>query len=364
MTFLIFFIILAILIISHEFGHFLFAKLAKVKVEEFGFGFPPKIFWFKKGETIYSFNLFPIGGFVKILGENDETKDLNNQSSKEEDSGNFSFKPLSVKIGIIAAGVFFNFLLAWIIFSFGSVVGFPTEINDEANAPNAKVLIVDIAKNSPAEKVGLIPGDIITRLLHEAEPRVISKSFEVREFVSEHKGEEITIFYERGNETFSLNITPRISSPEGEGALGVAMARVDILKTPFYKAPWEGFKRASFAVIFIAGGFYNLFADLFSGVNVSGQIAGPVGIFSIIKTQSQFGIMNIINFTALLSLVLVVVNILPFPALDGGRILFLIIEKLKGSPINAKVANAIHTAGFALLLLLMLVVTYNDIMRL
>jgi regulator of sigma E protease len=355
MAILIFLIILIILILSHEFGHFLFAKLNRVKVEEFGFGFPPKIFWFKKGETIYSFNLFPIGGFVKILGEDAVPSDKDNVDA----SKNFAFKPVYIRAVIISSGVLFNLILAWILLSVNFAAGMPTQINDESAALDPQIVVTEVIGNSPAKKAGLAPGDRINGF-QEIGP--VSTVSEIQKFIREHKGEEITVLYSRNGKDFSATIVPRPDPPEGEGSLGIAMARVGIVKSPWHLSLWLGLKETVFLTAFIAQAFFYLITGLFKGVGFD-QIAGPLGIFSVVSGISQMGFIYLVRFAAILSINLAILNIIPFPGLDGGRLLFLAIEKIKGSPVNYKIANFVHGLGFAFLIIMLILITYNDFLR-
>ena len=367
MVFLIFFIIIAVLILSHEFGHFLAAKLTNTKVEEFGFGFPPKIFWRKRGETIYSFNLFPIGGFVKILGE-DGQSDVKHSVLDAEESRNFSFKSAGVQALIVSAGVLFNLILAWILISISLSLGSFQQIDDNFAEENIKpqVIIVEVQKGSPAESAGLLPGDILIgyRIAElsgyaMAEP---TKMSEVQNFINSNRGKKIEITYKRGDVLFSSSAQLKDAKAE-EGALGIAMARVAVIQEPWYAAIFKGLKQTAFLVFAVSAGIFYFIIGLFQGVGFE-QVAGPVGIFNIVGKTAQFGLSHLIQLTALLSINLAIINFFPFPALDGGRLIVVLVEKIKGSPINYKVINLIHSVGFALLIFLMFLVTYQDILRL
>lgn len=349
MSILIFLIILAVLVFSHELGHFLVAKKSGIRVDEFGFGFPPRLFKFTKGETLYSINLIPFGGFVKIHGEEGENK---------EDVRSFSSKSISIRAGVIIAGVFFNLILAWLLYSSGYVVGAPASIDSNlygAEIKNEKIMIIDVAKNSPAEAVGLAVGDSILGF---------SKIEEVQEFLNSNKGEEVVLSYKHGNMDYNVKITPRENPPEGEGAVGIAMDEIGIVKLPIHWAIWEGLKTTLRNTIFIAVSIINFIYDAFKGVAGFDNIAGPVGIVKITGVAAGLGLSSLFSFIAFLSINLAVINILPFPALDGGRLLFLLIEKIKGSPVSQKINGVIHGVGLAILLILMLAVTYHDILKL
>lgn len=368
MTFLIFFIIIAVLILSHEFGHFLAAKLTNTKVEEFGLGFPPKIFWLKKGETVYSFNLFPIGGFVKILGEDGAPAEKEigfSGSDAASPSRNFSFKSATVQALIVSAGVLFNLILAWLFISISLNLGTFQQIDDNLPAPTANVMIVEVQKDSPAESVGLMPGDIITKLKvgdQVSDSEQPTKMSGVQNFININRGEKIEITYKRGEALFSSSV--KLKDVEAkDGALGIAMARIAVAKEPWHLAIWKGLKQTAFLTGAVAAGIFYFLIGLFKGVGFE-QIAGPIGIFNIVGQTTRFGFVHLIQLTAILSINLAIINFFPFPALDGGRLIFILIEKLKGSPINYKVINLIHSVGFALLIFLMLLVTYQDILRL
>ncbi len=352
MTILLFFIALAILILSHELGHFLVAKKSGVKVEEFGFGFPPRIFKKKKGDTIYSVNAIPFGGFVKIFGEE--------STGSEPDS--FGSKPIYIRAAIIAAGVFFNLLLAWILFSVVFSVGAPTSVADEV--VNAKVTILEIQPSSPAEKAGLLVGDQLSRFSLGPEILQVKTPAEAQDFIVRHKGQEIKIEVGRGRDLFIISVVPDLNPPEGRGALGIAMDKIGLVSYPIHLAIWQGLKTTVFLTGAIVQGLVGIIMDLFKGESVSAQIAGPIGIVKMVGTMSTFGFIYVIQLFAILSINLAIINFVPFPALDGGRLLFLLIEAIKGSPLSQRVANTANSIGFAILIGLMILVTYRDVIHL
>src|SRR3990172_8193126 len=276
--------IFGLLIFVHELGHFMAAKRAGVKVEEFGFGFPPRLFGVKRGETIYSLNLLPLGGFVKIFGEEGEG---------EGDPRSFISKKLGTRAVIVAAGVTMNFVLAVFLLSVGHTVGLP--------------IIVD--------------------------------------------------------ETVEKALVPRVSPPPGEGAIGIAMVKTAIVSHPWYIAIWKGIESVFSLTIALVSGFYWILKGLILKGTLIAEVAGPVGIAVLISETTKLGFNYVLQFAAVLSINLAIINFLPFPALDGGRLIFFGIEKVKGSPVNPKVEKYIHMAGFALLILLMLVVTFKDITK-
>lgn len=353
MSFLLFLLVLGVLILSHEFGHFLVAKKNGIKVEEFAFGFPPRLFKFKKGETVYSINLIPFGGFVKIYGQDDSGKPESSQ-----DPRSFASKSGLVKAGVLLAGVFFNLLLAWLLISLGLIVGLPTSVSSvppQAEIKDVRIAIIDVARNSPAENAGLKAGDELI---------AFSTIEEFQNFIANNKGKEMEIRYQRGEEIFSAKLVPRISPPVGQGAIGVAMDMVGILKLPWYSASWEGLKMTCNLTISIAWTIFSFIASAFRGLVGLEGVMGPIGIVGATGTVAKLGFSYLLGFIALLSINLAILNIIPFPALDGGRLLFLLIEKIKGSPINPRFSSIVHGVGMALLLILMLAITYRDILRL
>ena len=362
-TIIVFILILGLLIFVHEFGHFIVAKRAGIKVEEFGFGFPPRIFGIKKGETLYSLNLLPIGGFVKIHGE--EGRPTDKQSSKDSDKGRaFYNKPIRTRAVILIAGVTMNLLLAAFLLSIGYWLGLPAVVDDQtANLEGAKVQITQVAFESPASQAGIKMGDTIKELRFKNYELGIMDVSQVQEFINIHKGEEITVVIQRGDEVLEKTLVPRINHPENEGPLGIALAKTAIVSYPWYRALIMGITSTVNLTWFIIVALGGLLWQLIMTGRLAIEIAGPVGIFNLTGQAAQLGFIYILQLTALISINLAIINILPFPALDGGRLLFLTIEKIKGSPVSQKIERFAHTAGFVILILLMIAVTWRDIVR-
>ncbi|OGF82181.1 RIP metalloprotease RseP [Candidatus Giovannonibacteria bacterium RIFCSPLOWO2_01_FULL_46_13] len=356
LTILIFLVILLILVLAHEFGHFLFAKLAKVKVEEFAFGFPPRLASIQKGETKYSFNLLPLGGYVKIQGEEGEDS---------ADPRSFSAQRFWIKILIIAAGVGFNLILAYILFTSGFIMGTPVPLDDNDANPNAEVRITEVQEGSPAEAAGLLPGDRLLSIAgEEGESLPVFRIDEVQNFIQENKGKKISINYERAGGLREGEAVVREDAKPGEGALGIAMVRTGIEKSGFFEALKKGFEATVSLTALTAEALWGFFSEIFTGKGSFEGVSGPIGIVNIVGDFSRFGLVYLIQLTALLSINLALINIIPFPGLDGGRIFFLILEKIKGSPFHWKFTRTVHAAGFVLLILLMILVTYHDIISL
>lgn len=359
LTIIIFILILGVLIFSHELGHFIAAKRAGVKVEEFGFGFPPRIFGIKKGETIYSINAIPLGGFVKIFGE--EQGDKKSRSKRA-----FYNKPAWQRAIILAMGVIANLIIAGILLSVVNGLGVPSyvEQGQEINYKNVQIQIVEIVKDSPAQGAGIKIGDSITALLYGNEAIQVKEIDDVQKFIAAHLGQDVVVQINRGNENLSINIVPRINPPQEQGALGIAMAKTGLISYPWYKAILKGFEEMWKMLITMLTMFWLLIKTLILKGKMIGDIAGPVGIYSLTSQFVKLGAVYVLQFAAILSVNLAIINSVPFPALDGGRLLFLLIEKIKGKPIKFKTERLANTLGFAILIGLMLVVTLRDIIKL
>ncbi len=326
-----------------------------MRVDEFGFGFPPRLFGKQWGETLYSFNLLPFGGFVKIWGEDDIEGTGNPR--------NFASRSAWDRFLVLAAGVFMNFILAYILFTAGHAIGVPSMVNAGETGRDVVVRVVEVIPGSPAAEAGLQSGDSILALISLSdETALISEIAQVQDFVKMQAGARITMVVERANEELHVPVTLRKEALAGEGLLGIAMAKIGIVRTPWYRAPWEGLLTAISTTRFVAEGLVFFFANLFDS-DVISSVAGPVGIAQVAGEASALGFVYLLQLVAVLSVNLAVLNMLPIPALDGGRVLFLIVEKLRGKPIGMHISQFAHTAGFIALIFLMLVVTYFDLTK-
>lgn len=369
-TAIIFILVLSLLVFVHEFGHFITARRLGVKAEEFGFGFPPRLFGFYKDsagkwriikgnkevtapKTIYSINALPLGGFVRIKGENGENNDFDS----------FAGKKIWRRAVILVAGVLMNIILAGVLFTIGFTVGLPASL-DGANITKNMVVtdrqarVVAVSKESPAEIAGLKSGDSIVAI--SGQP-----VFKAEDIQSILKGpaSSVEVAYRRADVDYQTIIQPMFNPDLDRSVLGVEISEIGTVRYPWYLAPWYGFKSAflMLGAIFVA--FYDLVVGLFAGHGAGDAVGGPVKIAQMTGEAARFGFSYLINFVALLSLNLAVINILPLPALDGGRLLFLLIEKIKGSPVKKEAEAIVHTIGFWLLILLMVLITYKDIFR-
>ncbi len=329
-------IFLSLFILIHEFGHFLVAKKFGLLVEEFGFGLPPRIWGKKVGETIYSINALPFGGFVKIYGEDRQAENDGIAASRS-----FGSLPIWRRMLVIVAGVFMNFLLGWLLVSIIFNIGIPQA-----------VFITDVLQNSPAAEAGLQSNDKIIGF---------SNVDEFVKYVDGYRGENIVLKIEREGKEMELQAMPRLDPPAGEGALGIILSEAGLPKQSFFVSVWEGLKTSLEIVKMVFITIFNLIKSIFVGQASLGAVTGPIGIVKITAQMGNLGFIYVLQLLALISLNLVVINILPFPALDGGRLLFLLIEKIKGSPLPAKFERYVNAAGFTLLLFLMAAITVKDI---
>ncbi len=374
------FLVFSAILIIHELGHFIFAKRAGIFVEEFGLGYAPRvlgiqkypgIFKFKfflfnnkpideelKFATIYSLNAIPFGAFVKIFGESHQQK---------ENPLSYISKSWFNRFLVIFGSIIAHFIIAIVALSVAFSIGLPTVVSDNEDftkLKEPKIQIVEVAKNSPAEKMGIKIGDIILTLSNEEILRP-QKIVDIQNFINNHRGEEIKIEIQRGINKIILTGEVRKEAPQNEGLLGIAMAKTAIVSYSAPKAIYEGFvnsfKIFGMMAVFLANALWGLIKG---SKPVGVELTGPVGILNLTANIAGLGINYIFNFFAILNLNIALFNLLPIPALDGGRLAFLIIEKIIGRPIKEKTEQAIHSLGFAILLFIMVLVTYRDIIRL
>ena len=378
MNLIIFLIILLVLVLVHEFGHFFTAKKFGIRVDEFGFGFPPKIFGFKKGETEYTINALPFGGFVKIFGETPdeaENPSLDTPSTKSDLSRSFAHKPKWQQAIVLLAGIFSNFILAWLLFSFGFMSGLPTSVGSEPagyTLSNVHLTVVSVLEKSPAQNSGLKSGDKIISVESESSKKNNFDTINeinpdtLKSFILSHSEKNIKIGYIRGkdSEIIYSNLKPELSKTDGKPLIGITMDLIGTAKLPIFRAFWEGLKLDWSVTKDTITGLLGLIKRALIGKGSFGSVTGPVGMVGIVGDAYKFGFTYLLSFAALISVNLAVINLIPFPALDGGRLFFLLIEKIKGSRISPKVANYANMIGFGILILLMLFVTYHDVVKL
>lgn len=346
---LIIFFSLIGLIVLHELGHFILAKLFGVKVEEFGIFLPPRLIGKKIGETIYSLNLLPFGAFVKLYGEEGSIEDVRS----------FSEKPIWQRALIIVGGVVTFWIISIILLSIVMGLGVSVGVSDEENGTlvDPKVQVLAVTPDSPAEIAGIKIGDTLKQF---------NKVKEVQEFSEKYAGQEVTLIIERGKEVFEVNLVPRLDASEDKGAIGILLVRTAIKSYPWYQAPVKGIEATIASTETIVITLAEVLGDFFTGKGLPPgvQLVGPVGIGSLMIQFAELGINYYLHFVAIISIYLAIFNILPIPALDGGKLIFLGIEAVKKKPVSPKIEQKITAVFFALLIVLIIWVTVNDIIRL
>lgn len=359
-TVIIFILVLGLLVFVHEFGHFSAAKAAKVGVDEFGFGFPPRLFGYKFKKTVYSLNWIPIGGFVKIKGVVGGDQAGEEKKSNKEDADNFINKPIWQRFLILFAGVFMNFLLCAILYSIGFTMGMPAALDNipkSAAVKDQKILILEVLPDMPAQKAGLLANDYITKV----DGQDVKTVLQFKEILSSHENEEVTLSVERNSENFDKKVEIRNVAPEDTPGIGIYLTEAGIVSYAWPRAIYEGFKQTFWIIGMIFKSLYDIVASLFIAQKEAPEFSGPIGIAVLTSQVTKMGFIYLLQFVALLSINLAIFNLLPLPALDGGRLLFLLIEKLRGKAVNQKIEAVVHNIGFAFLLLLIVLVTFKDV---
>jgi len=362
MSIIIFLAVLFVLVLVHEWGHYITAKLTGMRVDEFGIGFPPKLFGIKKGETEYTINALPLGGFVKIYGED---------SDAANDSGDFarSFTGRSkwAQALVLVAGVSMNVIFAWILFSGAFMWGIDRAVDEVGASESARLIITEVLADGPAGAAKVPPGVTITAVSRNEETLTPLTPSAFSEFVSRDTSVPVQIAYTKDDDLFLTTIIPEkgvIEANPDRPAVGVALALVDTVQYGFFTALKEGLVHTYESTIAISVGIFDLIYDAAVGTADFTQVAGPVGIVGLVGEASAHGFSALLMFTAFISLNLAVINLLPFPALDGGRLLFVGIEAVTRRPMPVRATQIMNTVGFFILIALMVVVTWNDIAKL
>jgi regulator of sigma E protease len=352
--------VLSLLVLVHELGHFLAAKKAGIKVEEFGLGYPPRLKAVKIGETIYSLNAIPFGGFVRIYGTEDDFGRKGEKEAKRDKKRAFGTKSLPVRACVLFAGIFMNFLLAVLAFS---LIYFSLGIPQKQGF----VRIVGVAGGSPAEQSGMREGDVIKKLKIENEKLEIESNQEFIGIINQNLGQEIALEIEREEEILLVEIAPREKPPEGEGPLGVAISDTKMSQPAILQRSlaslWFGLQETISWAGLIFLGVGQMIYDLLFRSMIPQDITGPVGIVQIAANVVRAGVFALLQLIGILSVNLAVLNFLPIPALDGGRLLFLAVEAITGKKPQPKVEKWVHMIGLIILLILMLAVTIQDVRR-
>ncbi len=362
MTVILFIIVLGLLIFVHELGHFATAKFFGIRVDEFAIGFPPQIFGKKIGETHYSLNMIPLGGYVKIFGEDPDDESLNGPDAERSFVNASKWK----QIVVLLAGISMNIIFAWLLISMSFNFGLVTSIEDQYRdkAENVSVMILSVQKGSPSDLAGLKEGDNILSI-ESGSTKIISPLVaEVQKVIAESK-DAIKIDYKRGDATSTVNVIATEGVVEGRKAIGISMGLVGTVKFGFFRSFYEGAKLTFIEALNISKGIYSFIGAAFVGDgSLLSSVTGPVGIAGMVGQASDMGISYLLGFIAMISINLAMLNLVPFPALDGGRVLFVFIEIIIRRKIKPAIANWLNLSGFILLITLMLFITYKDILRL
>lgn len=343
MTIIAFLLVFSLLVFVHELGHFTVAKLTGIRVEEFGFGYPPRLLTIaRRGDTEYTINAIPFGGFVRMLGEEDPS---------QPDS--FAAKSKLTRAGALLAGPLMNIVLAFILFMGVGLIGF--------DIPIGSVAIIGVAPGSPAAKAGLQEGDTILTI----DGLTVRNTYELSRYTRERLEEKVTLSVKRGEETLPVHLTPRQEPPANEGAMGVIIQTVDIVGADKLRySLWEAIPMAGRMIVDVIAAIFSGLAGMIQGV-IAPDIAGPIGIAAVTGEIAKSGLIALTQFTAFLSIQLAIFNLLPFPGLDGGRLAFIALEALRGGKrVTPEKEGFIHLVGLAILIGLMLIVSYQDIARL
>lgn len=372
-TLLVFLVVLAVLVLSHEWGHFVIARLQGITVREFGFGFPPRLFGIRRlkdnskrlqvvwgrgveiedetGSTLYSINLIPLGGFVRIKGEDAD-------SGEARDLDSFSAKKTGQKVLVLLAGVAMNVVLAAILLSIGFMVGFPSAVDPSAPVSGLTALhVIQVLPGKPAEIVGIAVGDIIVGVGTLQHPRLI----DLQKYIDAHRDEDVAVLVERNGEQLNKKIHPTVYTDTGRGGIGVALIETGLIKYSWYQAIYQGVVTTGVYLKEIIFAFWYLIKGIVVGAGVTGAVSGPVGVAVMTGEAARLGVTYLLQFAALLSLNLAVLNILPIPALDGGRLFFVIFNSLRRRPVAPRVEHLIHTISFIFLMFLVVAVTMKDL---
>lgn len=333
MNILLAILIFGLLILVHELGHFLVAKRVGIQVDEFAIGMGPLIVGKKWGGTQYSLRLLPIGGYNKMAG----------MEPGENNPSGFNAKSVAQRTGVISAGSLMNIALALVLFVIlFALLGVPSDVN----------VVGDVSPEGPAAVAGILPGDRILDIDGEE----TSTWTEIVEIIHAKPGEALTMTLEKNGQEVTVNVVPEYDAEYQRGLIGIKQSTET---TGFLEAIVLGTKNTINLTIAIFAGLGNMILG-----RIPAEVAGPVGIVGLVGDVAKLGLGNILSFTALLSLNLGLINLLPIPALDGSRLVFLAYEGIKGKPIAPEKENMVHLVGFTLLLMLMVIITYKDILRL
>lgn len=365
---LLFIVILLVLVVVHEFGHFIVAKAVGMRVDEFAFGFPPRLFAKKKGETTYAFNAIPLGGYVSILGENGD-EEHQKATGATTNPRAFNNRPWWAQLLVLIAGVTMNMLLALFIFiviSYGEVRISTTDPIYGNRVQNPSIVIVDSLKESPAYKAGIVPGSTILSLSSAGSQASLKNASSVVTFIQKHTESPFMITFKTADGVVKTTTVAAVYGiiPDRK-ALGIDVDHIGTVKTTLFESISLGFERTIYITEQTFFGILDVFSSAVHGnKNVLESLSGPVGIAKVVGDQSEYGYAAILTLVAALSINLAIINILPLPALDGGRVVVVVIETVTRRKIPFKYYSWVNVIGFSLLILLLIFVTVNDVKHL
>jgi regulator of sigma E protease len=341
LTILIGIVVLSVLVFVHELGHFISAKATGIWVEEFGFGFPPRLFGIKWGETIYSLNAIPFGGFTKLSGEVDPNVPRSLAS-----------KSYGIRLLVLGGGIIMNLLLPFILLSVAFMI--PHDV------VTGKVLVQEVAVSSPAAMAGIEPGDTILSV----NGKRVNSAGDLSRDIQLNLGKVITISVKHGDATTEeVKLVPRWRPPEGQGAIGILPQTINPVivseSYPFWQAIPIGARSCIEALVLYKNGIIGMIIG-----TVPLTPVGPVGIVQVTSEVAQAGISPVFELAAFISIALAITQIIPFPSLDGGRILFVLLQMIRrGKRVSTKTEEMVHLIGFLAIIAVAVAITYQDIIR-
>ncbi len=363
MFIILFFIILLALVFVHEFGHFITAKWVGMRVDEFAFGFPPRIFSKKVGETEYSVNALPLGGYVSIYGENGEKDDV-----AKTDKRSFGNRPIWSQLFVLSAGVIMNILFAYFIFVVTSIGNTEITLSDNqkflGKVKETSVIVLDTSKGSPVQMAGIKAGDRLLNLESRGAKIKGDTAEKTISFIESHINEPIKITYkDLNNKIKDTTITGVYGILENKKALGIALDTVGVIDASFGDAIVLGKDKLKNIFFAVFGGMYHIGDSVLHGENVINSFVGPIGIAKMVDDTKAFGFVALLTFTAVLSVNLAIFNSLPLPALDGGRFLIIILETIFKKKVPIKIMTIMNSFFFLLLIIMLIAVTVKDIIK-
>ncbi len=360
----LFVIILLVLVVVHEFGHFIVAKLTGMRVDEFAFGFPPRIFAKKFGETTYAINAIPLGGYVSIFGENGSEEDTKEHGAKTHPRA-FGNRPWWAQLLVLVAGVTMNMLLALCIFigiSYGDVKMSTDDPVYGSRVTNPSLMVTEVSKDSPAFRAGILPGSTIIHVVSKGIDAPLSTATSLVMFIASHQNDPFTITYAYPHgENKTTTIAAVYGIVKDKKALGIALDNVGTVTITALEAIPLGYERTIHITQLTFDGLVSVLSSAINGDSVLASLSGPIGIAKIVGETSEYGYVAVLTLVAALSINLAIFNILPLPALDGGRMVVVVIEAITRRKVPMKYYSWVNILGFGVLMLLLIVVTINDV---